>query len=148
MRYYLVVIAFLLSLASCGRKDGVPSGILPQKKMQAIIWDMMRSDQFLTDYVLNKDTSLNKNDESLKYYRQIFTIHQVSQKDFQRSFNYYKSHPSLFKAIMDSLSQVSGEAPTQMVNPPVSIDTTTVRQIKPLPVDTAFRLKKRIRQID
>lgn len=147
MKSCLVVVVFLLFLASCGRKDGMPSGILPQKKMQAIIWDMMRADQFLTDYVLNKDASLSKNDESLKYYLQIFAIHQISQKEFQKSFYYYKSHPSLFKAIMDSLSQVSGEAPTQMVNPPVSIDTVSNRKIRPLPVDTAFRLK-RIKQID
>ena len=60
--------------------------ILPQKKMQAVLWDMMRADQFLTDYVLNKDSSLNKITESLKYYQQIFAIHKITGRISEKFF--------------------------------------------------------------
>ena len=55
MRTGLLIITILF-FAGCKNKNAVPGNILPQSKMQAVIWDMMRADQFLTDYVLNKDT--------------------------------------------------------------------------------------------
>lgn len=115
--------------------------------MKAVVWDIMRADQFLEDYVLNKDSSLDKNTERRKYYQQVYAIHHIKEKNFQKSLNYYRAHPSLFKKIMDSISQISGEAPTQMVNPEVSIDSVSVKQFKPLRTDSAYRLK-RIKQVN
>ncbi len=61
--------------------------------MQAVLWDLMRADQFLADYVFNKDSSLDKTTESLKYYQKIFAIHKVSKEEFQESFSFYQAHP-------------------------------------------------------
>lgn len=104
MRSRLLIFFLLLIITSCGKKNKVPRDVLPQKKMQVILWDMMRVDQFLADYVLNKDTSKNKTTESLRYYQQVFAIHKISKEEFQRSFAWYKTHPVLLKAVMDSIS--------------------------------------------
>ena len=66
MRTGLLIAVVLFFAAGCKNKNGIPNSVLPQKKMQAILWDMMRADQFLADYILNKDSSLNKTTESLK----------------------------------------------------------------------------------
>jgi hypothetical protein len=106
MRTGLLIFFSGIFLAGCGRKDKVPNGILPQKKMQAVMWDMMRADQFLADYVLNKDTSLKKQNESIQLYQKIFLIHNIKKEVFQKSFSFYKNHPDLMKAIMDSISKM------------------------------------------
>ena len=118
----LIVFTFLL-LAGCKSKNAVPSNILPQKKMQAVLWDMMRADQFLSDYVLNKDTSLKQDKESIKLYQQILAINKVSKADFQRSFSYYKSHPLLLKAVMDSIANTPAEIIVDTVKPVIVKDS-------------------------
>lgn len=90
--------------------------MLPPDKMEALLWDMMRADKFLADYVLNKDTTKKIDSESVKLYQQIFAIHQVTGDQFQKSFAYYKEHPEQLQAIMDSLSKPTA-APTEMVQP-------------------------------
>lgn len=112
----ITIVCFLIS--GCSSKEKIPQDLIPEKKMQAVLWDLMRADQFLNDYVLNRDTSLNKSAERLKYYNSIFSIHKISRENFQHSFAYYQAHPSLFRMIMDSLSTPpANEALTQPITP-------------------------------
>jgi Domain of unknown function (DUF4296) len=142
MRTGLLIIYFSLIIAGCKSKDAIPGSVLPQKKMQAVLWDMMRADQFLADYVLNKDTSLKKKTESIKLYQQILAINGVTKEKFERSFSFYKSHPLLLKVIMDSIFNASPEpAVDSSRHDPVkdslktTVDSVTVK-------DTAIGLKK------
>jgi hypothetical protein len=118
MKTGLFIICCSLVLSGCKNHDRIPAGIIPQKKMQAILWDMMRADQFLADFVLRKDSSLDKKTESTKLYGQVFSIHHISQEQFGKSFSFYKTHPALFKMIMDSLSMPTASAPTEMIKQP------------------------------
>ncbi len=111
----LVVSVFALLLPACKSKRN--NNVLPPDKMEALLWDMMRADKFLADYVLNKDTTKKIDPESVKLYQQIFAIHKVTGDQFQRSFTYYKEHPDQLRAIMDSLSKPAVTAPTEMVQP-------------------------------
>jgi hypothetical protein len=119
---FLIVFTFFL-LSACKSKNVVPSGVLPQKKMQAVLWDMMRADQFLADYVLNKDTSLKQDKESINLYQQILSINKITQEDFLNSFSYYKSHPLLLKAIMDSIANAPAQIIVDTVKPQVIVDS-------------------------
>ncbi|MBI5857519.1 MAG: DUF4296 domain-containing protein [Sphingobacteriales bacterium] len=143
MRFSRFILILVLFITSCKNKNAVPSGILPPDKMRAVMWDMMRADQFLTGYVLNKDSGINKSDESLRYFQRVFMIHHLTHGEFQKSFSYYRSHPELFKIIMDSLSKTAGDAPTQMVNDPDKKDSLQTAPARSLPADTSFRLKRR-----
>lgn len=137
MRFLTAFIIGCIVLAACSGKDKLPASVMPQKKMQDMLWDMMRADQFLANYVLNRDTQRIKKTESLKLYSQILEIHGSTQEEFKTSFLYYKSHPELMNAIMDSISKLSGTAPTQLVKP-LGADDQMDRTHIPLPVtDTA-----------
>ena len=66
MKIFFLLLFVVVIDAGCKSKN---SEVLPPKKMQALLWDMMRADQFLADYVMNKDTSINRITESLKHYQ-------------------------------------------------------------------------------
>ena len=151
MRIGLLIVLLLIFTAGCKNKNRIPNSVMPQKKMQVILWDMMRADQFLTDYVLNKDSSLNKKTESLKYYQQIFAIHKTNKEEFQHSFSFYKSRPILLKAIMDSISTPPRETATTLAKPdsvPPAFNSnkdTGITAPKKIISDTSAMSKKKIR---
>ena len=105
MRYFFsfILLSSLLIL-SCRSDKKQPEGILPEKKLRVVLWDMMRADQFLTDFVFSRDTSLNKLNESMLVYNRIFAIHRVTKEEFQQSFRYYKEQPGLLKGLLDSVA--------------------------------------------
>lgn len=146
MRIGLLIICFSIIITGCKNKSRIPADIIPQKKMQAILWDMMRADQFLSDFVLNKDSSLDKRTESIKLYRQVLAIHHISKEQYAESFSFYKTHPALFKVIMDSLSIPKTEAPTEMIKGPVPENSIQSSPGKRPKADTVkhFRKKKSI----
>jgi hypothetical protein len=149
MRTLLLIALVVIFTAGCKGKNAIPNSVLPQKKMQAILWDMMRADQFLADYVLNKDSSLNKTTESLKYYQQIFAIHKTSKEEFQHSFSFYKSRPGLLKAIMDSISTPPSDTAalakpdSVSASPTLNKDTAIKNLQKTLPDTSATQKKKK-----
>jgi hypothetical protein len=98
-----VVLAASLLLAGCRSSSG-ERDLLAPAKMQALLWDMMRADQFISDFVINKDTSRKRETESWAIYPQILQWHRVTADQFRYSLAYYRDHPDLLKPIMDSLS--------------------------------------------
>lgn len=68
------------------------------------MWDMMNAGQYISAYVLTKD-SLDKIGESTKVYGQVLQLHAVSKEEFEKSYTYYRDHPELMKVILDSLSK-------------------------------------------
>jgi hypothetical protein len=121
---FLIIIIIWCS-ASCSNSDRVPSNVLPAEKMEKVLWDMMRADNFVNDFLVRSDSTLNKDSESIKMYQRVFAIHETTQDEFRRSLTFYKEHPTLFKRIFDSLNIRTDVAPTQIINP-----TDTLKRIK------------------
>lgn len=117
MRTSLLILLFFITITGCKSRNSVPHGIIPRDKMQMILWDMIRADEFLTAFVLNKDSSLDKKAESIRLYEQVFRIHHISRDEFQKSFLFYRSHPKVLKVMMDSLY-------AKQLNPPHKQDSS------------------------
>ena len=144
-----IVILFFFILvagsAGCKKKSSIPGNVLAQQKMQAVLWDMIRADHFINNYMVIKDSSLNKRVAGFKMYNRILGIHKISEEDFKKSFSFYRSNPELMWPIMDSISKMSDEAPTQQIKPvPLedsliqtgpSTDTISPRKMKPVSLD-------------
>ena len=112
---------------SCGGKDKLPSNVLPTDKMREVLWDVMRTDQFLTDYVFTRDSSLNKDQTSIDYYRRIFASHGITREQFSTSFAYYKKHPEYLKTVMDSIASRPELEPAELYKPKLA-DSIVKRQ--------------------
>ncbi len=146
MRTILLIFSFTYFIVGCKNKEMIPENVLPPQKMQAVLWDMMRADQFLSDYILNKDTSLKKETESIKLYQQVLAINHISKEKFQTSFAFYQSHPSFLKTIMDSIANTTTTAraaPAEIKNR-VPVEDSLNNAVAPLAKkDTARVLRKR-----
>lgn len=141
MKAGLLIFCFPLIIISCKKKDKIPADILKPTKMQALLWDMMRADKFLTDFVLNKDTGLDKKSESIKLYQQVLTLHNIDKEKFKISFAYYQAHPLFLKIIMDSISNRPSTAPTQILGPTDTINHKTQQPSLP---DTSVAARSKL----
>lgn len=140
MKAGLLILFFSVVIVSCKRKNKIPGDVLPPQKMEAVLWDIMRADKFLSDYVFYTDTSKEKKAESIKLYQQVFTIHDITKEKFQHSFSWYKSHPAFLKSIMDSLNSNAASAPTKII----ATDDTTIGPFKkPFLRDSSSPFRKR-----
>lgn len=105
MRCYSYLLFFSLLLIACNFSPKVPKGVLPPEKMETVLWDLLRSGTMVNNFILSKDSTLDKNQEHIKWVNQVLTFHQVSEGEFKKSFAYYQEHPELMSVIMDSISK-------------------------------------------
>ena len=129
MRKIFLILFFPLFFIACSGKNRIPKGVLSKERMEAVLWDLVRADEFVAGYVLPGDSSLDKKQESIMLYEQVFRIHHSSKEEFKKSFSFYQSHPSLFKIILDSL-QARQSALAAEQNKPVKVDTGLIRKVK------------------
>lgn len=111
MKKLSFLLVLLAGIIACSDKNKLPKDVLPQPKMQAVMWDMIRAGDFLNNYVFYRDTSVDKIAESQKWNEKIFQIHHITREQFNKSYDYYQRHPQLMKAVMDSISKIKVEAP-------------------------------------
>jgi hypothetical protein len=95
----LIIISSLLF--SCS--SSVPRGIIGPDEMKQIVFDLIRADQFIDNYV-TKDTTANVKERRITLYQQVFAIYEVSKEEFYKSYAYYQQHPDKNKVLFDSLN--------------------------------------------
>ena len=99
IRNILIVLLFTF-FYSCS--DSIPSGIIKQKKMQEILWDIMRADALVKQLVKNDSSKMLS--ENTRLTKEILIIHNVEEKQFEKSYSYYTHHPDIMTLMFDSLS--------------------------------------------
>lgn len=126
MRFFLFINLLILSFG-CIRNNKIPKDVIPQNEMRLIMWDLMRADAYVNDFVM-KDSTLDKKTESAKLYEKIFVIHATTQEIFKKSLAFYQSRPDLFKVISDSL-KTDEKRSQQYPEEKKTLSDTTVRKI-------------------
>ena len=101
MRFFLFIILTILT-GGCIQDKKIPNDILKQNEMRKIMWDLMRADAYVANFII-KDSTKNQKQESIVLYERIFDIHATTKETFQKSLAFYQSRPDLFKVISDSL---------------------------------------------
>ena len=98
----LFFIILAVAVFGCVRNKKNPEGVLSQNEMRKIMWDLMRADAFVADFIV-KDSTRDQKQESAILYEEIFSLHSTTQEAFKKSLAFYESRPDLFKPIADSL---------------------------------------------
>ncbi|MEP7376349.1 MAG: DUF4296 domain-containing protein [Chitinophagaceae bacterium] len=121
MRNVFIIGLLSFSIYACSHKDKLPPGILPKQQMREILWDMIRTGEFLNGFVFNKDSSLNKFSVSEKWFNKVYQLHKITKAEFEKNYAYYNDHPVLMKEMLDSLAK------RQVYIRPVVRDSTHIK---------------------
>lgn len=100
MRGFLIISVLVLFYA-CSSSP-VPGGILPPKRMQLVVYDLIRVDEFINNFVA-KDSAADIKKKRSSLYEQVFRVHNTNRKEFYSSYKYYQQHPDIQKGLFDSL---------------------------------------------
>ena len=100
----IVIVMVTIFLTGCTNTTKVPDDILPRKKMEVILWDMIQADRFNALFQIKDSASKNIELEKFKLYEQVFAIHKTSKDDFIKSYKYYLSRPDMAKVMFDSMT--------------------------------------------
>jgi hypothetical protein len=98
----LIIATVCFCLIACSSSTELPSNILPQEKMKQVLFDMIRADEYINNYVV-KDSTKNITKERSLIYEKVFTLHKTNHKEFYESYRYYQLHPDKQKELFDSL---------------------------------------------
>src|SRR5258708_4201572 len=98
-----LLIGVLLAVSGCSDKNSVPSGILPHEKMEAVMWDVIQSEQYSASFLAKDSAHINLKLENLRLYDEVFRLHQVSREEFRKSYQYYMGRADLAQVLFDSL---------------------------------------------
>lgn len=92
----------LLAVTSCSRSGRVPSDVIGREEMGNILFDIGVAEGYVETYVY-KDSLKNRDSLLRSELDKVLSIHHVSREEFLRSYGFYKSRPSIFKVMVDSL---------------------------------------------
>jgi hypothetical protein len=98
-------LSFLLSCTSETELDVKPADLISEEKMIDVLIDVHITESALSLKNFNRDSSL----KLFSYYKEdVFKEHQISEKQFQESFDYYARHSKqfdrMYAVIIDSLT--------------------------------------------
>lgn len=99
----LIVVLVITAVTGCTDYERAGTAIIPEQKMAKVLWDMIQIDEFSNVYLIS-DSLKNADKERMKLYKQVFRLHQVSEKDFFSSYKYYVERPDAMKGLFDTLS--------------------------------------------
>lgn len=102
----LIFVLVIIVATGCTDHKRAGTAIIPQQKMAKVLWDMIQVDEFSNVYLVN-DSLRDAKKERMKLYKQVFRLHQVSEKDFFSSYKYYVDRPDVMKELFDTLSNRS-----------------------------------------
>ena len=95
-------VILLLVFAACTNNNKIPDGIIPKRKMEDILWDMIRTDRFANQFLVQD--SVKRKQKTFELYENVFHIHHISREDFLKSYKFYLGRPDITKVMFDSIS--------------------------------------------
>lgn len=135
MNKLLPLLILGITLAACGL--GRPKDVLPQEKMQAVLWDIAKGGEFVNGYIYYRHPNLNRAVVNQAVLKQIFALHKISKKEFEKSLEYYQHKPDVFVAMLDSINAQQVRAKQDTVK--TTKGDSTGSPAPPLPAATPTR---------
>ena len=97
------ILIFLISIFFYSCKESTPSGIIKSQKMQEILWDVLKADALSQELVKN-DSSRSIATENVRLTNKVFSIHNITKEQFEKSYSYYTQHPDIMQIMLDSIN--------------------------------------------
>lgn len=101
MHYCFLFLCFFVVACS---GTSVPGNVLPQKKMELVLYDVIRADE-MVDFLKMADSTWKPFTRRTALYDTVFQLHEVKKDDFRKSMSYYQQRPDLLKEIIDGMQK-------------------------------------------
>ncbi len=145
------VSCFLCLLAFLSCKHNKKNEILPAEIMQQVLWDYIKADAYVTNYV-TKDSSQNPQLINANLQQQIFKKYHITKEQFEKSYAYYVAHGNELVKITDTIfaknqrEQLSKFVPDALPAKKNGMDSVPVKKsrIKKLSIDSPINKKPNI----
>ena len=100
MRFFIQAV-FIFLAVSCSQSDKIPDHILSQEQMVGVFSDIALAEGYVDAYYTSD--SLKVKDSILtSEVDKVLRIHNIDQKKFRESYDFYKTHPVLFRVVVDT----------------------------------------------
>jgi hypothetical protein len=111
MKQFLIASILVVLLAACNDDGNTPP--VSTEKMGQILTDIQLAEVYSSMVDDSLHRVMPKNQDSLAvYYKEIFAHHQVTQEEFQKAMDWYKSNPemldSAYKVMINELTVKEG----------------------------------------
>lgn len=106
MRKISILILLVFSISCKNNSKNIDQQVIPINNMRKIVWDMFKADEYYVR-ISSKDSLDKSQTGNLKLYDQVFRSYGISKKQFYNSYQYYQSHPDLFKTLIDSVDALA-----------------------------------------
>lgn len=99
-----LIILILFGIISCTKGQYVPPGerILSEETMMNILIDFHVAEAGVQEGRIKSDTTTK---HISIYYDHIYKLYDVKKKDFEKTFQYYISHPNEFDALYEKINE-------------------------------------------
>jgi len=108
-------LAGVLWISGCSRNK-IPSDIIQPHEMGNILFEISMAENFVNSY-LAKDSSRNRASDIRQEYQKIFALHHITEEQFRKSYDFYRSNIDIFKTMMDSLNARAQRQRTDLFQP-------------------------------
>ena len=127
--FFLIVFSLFIS---CLGKNKVPSEIIQPRKMQKILWDVIRA-QALSTEIARKDSTVNEIAETKVLTQKVFEIYKITSTTFNQSYMWYTNHPDIMRIVFDSLNaQNQRESQLEMKEKHTPLKLDSLKKLNPL----------------
>lgn len=135
---FIFTCLFLLACAE-EKKESIPSTILPEQKMAAVMLDMHLLEAAMSLNTYRPDI-ITKGDLAVTF--DVFDKHKITKAQYNESFEYYAQHPELlnevYQLVLENLSKMQAEAMNRKDTEKVKKDTI---KTTPNRIDKKFQRK-------
>jgi hypothetical protein len=113
IRIGVIAVIFFFS---CAQKNKVPETILPPDRMDKLLMDMLRAEEFFNQK--QADSAFLDSVTRINLYQSVLAANKTNKEDFKRSFTFYESHPEMLKTVLDAMhSQANKKADSSIKTP-------------------------------
>jgi hypothetical protein len=113
---FLFIGLFLAHASSCSRSRRIPADVIGKEEMGRLLFDIGMAEGH-TEVYLYRDSAKSKDSLLRTELDRVLAIHGIGQEEFLRSYRFYKSRPSLFKEVVDTLQARSQRDQQKMYAP-------------------------------
>lgn len=108
---YITCFATALLFAGACRNDK-PRGVMSEEKMKSVLWDLALAGEYVNGYVYYQFPTQNRAAINTDLLKEIYRVHHINKKEFDKSLEYYKTKPKILMAMLDSIAAKHSEPAT------------------------------------